>query len=198
MGLRPAKGNTVILAANKITLTFGVGVAVSFGLSLLESTRLFLSAAVPRHPGGSTLARYLRSATIHHPCWIVGPTVVVSTSECSLTVCVHLTITFSRRAWIVRAAAVPVRPGFPGVSQNAGFLLAAVGFSSWVVFTVVNPTMEVTSTLVMFIAVALSKGTRGLRQAALVTVANRNWSRADDSRRPDGCQNSQKQHHPHI
>ena len=85
MGLRPTKGNTVVLPANKVAFTFRVSVAVSLRFSLLlmregetekilkknnktflEPTRLFLSAAVPGHPGGSTLAGYLWSATIHH------------------------------------------------------------------------------------------------------------------------------------
>jgi len=116
MGLRPTKGNTVVLPANKVAFTFRVSVAVSLRFSLLEPTRLFLSAAVPGHPGGSTLAGYLWSATIHHPGWIVVSTVVVSTTQGSLAVGVHLAITFPGRARIVWAAAVPVRPSFPGVA----------------------------------------------------------------------------------
>ena len=53
----------------------------------------------------STCQQYQLSKPIKivYPCWIVGPAVVISTSQCSRTVCIHLTITFSRRAWIVRA-----------------------------------------------------------------------------------------------
>jgi len=146
------------LPTNEVSLAFRVSVAVSLGFSFLEPTRIFLSAAVPSHPGGSTFAGYLWSAAIHHPGWVVVSTVVVPTSQGSLAISVHLTVTLSGRTRVRRAAAVPVGPCFEGIAENAGFLHATVSLSCWVVFTVVNPTVEVTSTLVMFVAVALSQG----------------------------------------
>jgi len=198
VGLRPAEGNTVVLPTNKVALAFRVRVAISLWFSLLEPARILLGATVPGHPGGSTLAGYLGSAAVHHPSWVVVSTVVESTTQGSFAVSVQLAITLPGGARIRRAAAVPVRPGFEGVAQNAGLLLAAVGLPCDVVFAVVDPAVEPGSTLVMVVAVALSKGARAFRQAALVTVANWCWSRADDSRRPNGCQNSQKQDHPHL
>jgi len=198
VGIRPAESNTVVLPTDKVALAFRVRVAITLRFSLLEPTRIFLSATVPGHPGGSTLAGYLRSATVHHPSWVVVSTVVVSTTQGSFAISIHLAISLTSRARIRWAAAIPVRPGFEGVAENAGFLLATVSLPCWVVFAVVDPAVEPGSTLVMFVAVALSKGARAFWQAALVTVANWSWSRADDSWRPNCCQDSKKQDHPHL
>jgi len=157
VGVRPSKSDTVVLPTNEVVLALRVSVAVPLRFPFLEPARIFLCAAAPGHPGDSTFAGYLWSAAIHHPSWIVVSTVVVSTTQGSFAIRIHLTIALSSRARIRRAAAVPVRPCFEGIAQNAGFLLATVGFPCWVAFTVVDPTVEVTSTLVMFITVALSK-----------------------------------------
>jgi len=79
------------LTAHKVALALKVCVAVA----LLEPARLVLSAAMPGHPGGSTFARHLWSATIHDPSGIIVPTVVVAATKTSLAVSVHLAITFS-------------------------------------------------------------------------------------------------------